>query len=36
LEIEHIVAGMSYLLAVPLSRRSFTLLTDQVLPHITV
>ena len=29
-------AGMTYLLAAPLSRRSFTLLTDQVLPHIAV
>ena len=27
-------AGMTYLLAAPLSRRSFTLLTDQVLPRI--
>ena len=28
-------AGMNYLLAAPLSRRSFTLLTDKVLPRIT-
>ena len=27
-------AGMTYLLAAPLSRRSFTLLTDKVLPRI--
>jgi alkanesulfonate monooxygenase SsuD/methylene tetrahydromethanopterin reductase-like flavin-dependent oxidoreductase (luciferase family) len=27
-------AGMTYLLAAPLSRRSFTLLTDEVLPRI--
>ena len=28
-------AGMTYLMAAPLSRRSFTLFTDQVLPRIT-
>jgi alkanesulfonate monooxygenase SsuD/methylene tetrahydromethanopterin reductase-like flavin-dependent oxidoreductase (luciferase family) len=28
-------AGMTYLMAAPLSRRSFTLLTDRVLPRIT-
>jgi alkanesulfonate monooxygenase SsuD/methylene tetrahydromethanopterin reductase-like flavin-dependent oxidoreductase (luciferase family) len=28
-------AGMTYLMAAPLSRRSFTLLTDQVLPRIS-
>jgi hypothetical protein len=27
-------AGMAYLMAAPLSRRSFTLLTDMVLPRI--
>jgi EAL domain-containing protein (putative c-di-GMP-specific phosphodiesterase class I) len=27
-------AGMGYLMAAPLSRRSFTLLTDKVLPRI--
>jgi len=27
-------AGMTYLMAAPLSRRSFALLTDQVLPRI--
>ena len=27
-------AGMTYLMAAPLSRRSFTLLTDKVVPHI--
>ena len=27
-------AGMTYLMAAPLSRRSFTLLTDKVLPRI--
>ena len=29
-------AGMTYLMAAPLSRRSFTLLTDKVLPRIAV
>ena len=27
-------AGMSYLMAAPLSRRSFAMLTDKVLPQI--
>ena len=27
-------AGMTYLMAAPLSRRSFTMLTDKVLPRI--
>ena len=27
-------AGMTYLMAAPMSRRSFTLLTDKVLPRI--
>ena len=29
-------AGMTYLLAAPLSRRSFTLLTDEVLPRVAL
>ncbi len=29
-------AGMTYLMAAPLSRRSFTLLSDKVIPRVAV